>query len=460
MRKIGPWELNEILKAVQARLEGKCIERFVAITDDTRVLQPGDLFIALRGQRHDGHDFILQALEKGGKGFIVNRMPFLDKDYSKYSWLIVSDTLLALGRMAQFYRKRFKNIPLIGITGSCGKTTTKEAIYSVLSQRFTVLKTEGNLNNQIGLPFTILGIRPEHDLICVEIGTNKVGEIDYLSSIAMPQIAVITSIKPAHLKGLDSLETIAKEKAAILKYTEKCFVYNTDDVYLSALAAEYPKEKVGFGWYSGHVYVNEVRRQGVRLVLNIRTPWGELLIPTNLIGKHQVYALLAAAAVGWYLGVSKDEIIQALSSFRPLSGRFAYFRDKKGRFILDDTYNANPGSMEAALKALAEQEGAKIAVLGDMLELGDKAVFWHEKIGKLAGGMGLKALVLYGRYASCYANGALRAGMPQKRIFVFETKEDIASFLEENAVSGDNILLKASNSVGFREVVERLKENL
>jgi UDP-N-acetylmuramoyl-tripeptide--D-alanyl-D-alanine ligase len=251
MRQVGNWLLKDILEVTGGELRGKKVEAFTGITDDTRVLRPGDLFIALKGERHDGHHFIPQALERGAKGIVISR-DFLSKlvthhasHITHHAIIVVSNTLIALGDIARFWRRRFLNIPLIAITGSSGKTTTKEAIAWMLSSHFKVLKSEGNYNNQIGLPFTLLGIRPEHEVICVELGTNAEGEIDYLASFALPQIGVITSIQPAHLEGLKSLKVIQREKGSLLTHIRECFVYNADDPRVASLALDFAKEKIG-----------------------------------------------------------------------------------------------------------------------------------------------------------------------------------------------------------------------
>ncbi len=462
MRQAGNWLLKDILEATGGELRGKKVETFTGITDDTRVLQPGDIFIALKGERHDGHHFIPQALERGAKGIVIARgfLPQLSSVSGDYAAIVVSNTLIALGDIARFWRRQFLYIPLIAITGSSGKTTTKEAIAWMLSNRFKVLKSEGNYNNQIGLPFTLLGIRPEHEIICVELGTNAEGEIDYLASIALPQIGVITSIQPAHLKGLKSLKVIQKEKGSLLTYTQKCFVYNADDPRVAALANEFDKEKIGFGLKNGLIRAKDIEWKDTGLWFSVDTPDFTFGVQTQLIGKHQIYALLAAVAIGWYLGITKKKIAQALASFKPLSGRLTWFKDKQGRIILDDTYNANPGSMQAALGVLNSFKNGKIAILGDMLELGEQDIFWHEEIGKKAGSISLKALLLYGQYAEDFKRGALKAGMEEKHIFILQEKTDVLPLLDKITIPGDIILFKASNKIGFSELVKKLKEQL
>jgi UDP-N-acetylmuramoyl-tripeptide--D-alanyl-D-alanine ligase len=460
MRQTGNWLLKDILEATRGEWRGKKVETFTGITDDTRVLQPGDLFIALKGERHDGHHFIPQAIERGAKGIIIARdfLPQWPSVAGDYATIVVSDTLIALGDIARFWRKRFLHLPLIAITGSSGKTTTKEVIAWMLSSHFKVLKSEGNYNNQIGLPFTLLGIRPEHEVICVELGTNAEGEIDYLASLALPQIGVITNIQPAHLEGLKSLKVIQREKGSLLTHIRECFVYNADDPQVASLALDFAKEKIGFGLKNGLIRAKDIEWREGGLGFSVHTPDFTFRVQTQLVGKHQIYAFLAAVALGWYLRLTKNKIAQALAAFKPLSGRLTWFRDKKGRIILDDTYNANPGSMQAALEALSAFENDKIAVLGDMLELGAQDIFWHEEIGKKAGSIPLKALLLYGQYAESFKKGALKAGMDEKRIFILQEKTDILPLLKKITTPGDVILFKASNKMGFSELVKRLRE--
>lgn len=462
MRQAGSWFLKDILQGTGAELINKNpIISFSGITDDTRSLQPNDLFIALKGNRYDGHKFIPMAMEKGASGIILNKAYAASLNLSsKTIFMAVEDTLYALGNLARYWRKKYPQLPLIAVTGSCGKTTTKEAITWVLQQRFKVLKNMANYNNQIGLPFTLLGLNSSYDLACVELGTNKPGEIAYLASIARPQIGIITNIQPAHLEGLSSLKNIQTEKGALLPHVQACFIYNADDPMAVELAASFQKPKIGFGLNHGEIRAKNIvyEEGGIRFILVL--PEGGLEIKSRVLGRHQVYALLAAATIGQYFKLSPDEIKQALETFSPLPGRFYLCQGESGTYILDDCYNANPASMQAALEALKQFSGEKIAVLGDMLELGEKASFWHKLVGRWAADVSLKALIVYGNHANDIKEGALTAGMDKDKIHLMANKEEILSFLRRICAPGDVILFKASHSLGFEKLVDKLREKL
>jgi len=460
MRQAGNWFLNDILQGTGGKLINKSVGIifFAGITDDTRSLQPNDLFIALKGNRYDGHEFIPVAIKKGATGVILNKDHLATLNLSsKAIFITVEDTLYALGDLARYWREKHAQLPLIAVTGSCGKTTTKEAIVWVLQQRFKVLKNMANYNNQIGLPFTLLGLNSSHELACVELGTNKIGEIAYLASIAKPEIGIITNIQPAHLEGLFSLKNIQIEKGALLSHVQKCFIYNADDPLVVELADSFKKQKIGFGLNAGEIRAkNIVYEEGIRFILVL--PDISLEIKSRVLGRHQVYALLAAAAIGQYFKLSPDKIKQALETFTPLPGRLCLHQGKSGILILDDCYNANPASMQAALETLKQFSGGKIAVLGDMLELGEKTPFWHQEVGRWAANISLKALIIYGNYADDIKVGALKAGIDENKIYLMANREEILSLLKKICVPGDVILFKASHNLDFSKLVDELRE--
>ncbi|MCD6319702.1 MAG: UDP-N-acetylmuramoyl-tripeptide--D-alanyl-D-alanine ligase [Candidatus Desulfofervidaceae bacterium] len=468
MRQTGNWILRDILQGTRGKLVTRellpmnselvdCL-RIGAITDDTRSLQPNDLFIALKGNRYDGHEFIPLAIEKGASGIILNKGYLASLNLpSKTILITVDDTLHALGNLAHYWRDKHGHIPLIAVTGSCGKTTTKEAISGVLQQGFKVLKNMANYNNQIGLPFTMLGLDSSYDVACVELGTNKPGEIAYLASIARPQIGIITNIQPAHLEGFSTLKNIQTEKGALLPHVQACFIYNADDPMVAELANSFHKSEISFGFNHGEIRAKNIvcEKEGIRFILVL--PDTHLEIKSRVLGRHQIYALLAAAAVGHYFELTPDEIKQALETFSPLSGRLCLYQGENGIFILDDCYNANPASMQTALQTLKQFSGEKIAVLGDMLELGEKTTFWHQEVGKWAAKVPLKALIVYGTYADDIKEGALKAGMNGNKIYPIANKEEILSLLKKICVPGDVILFKASHNIGFGKLVAELR---
>ncbi|HDD43758.1 MAG TPA: UDP-N-acetylmuramoyl-tripeptide--D-alanyl-D-alanine ligase [Candidatus Desulfofervidus auxilii] len=455
MRQVGNWPVKEILDATKGTLlSGQPEMIFTGITDDTRMLKPNDLFIALKGKRYDGHIFIPEAIKKGALGIILKN----NYDFNlpqNIAVIAVEDTLKALGDLAHYQRKKF-NFPFITITGSSGKTTTKEAIAHVLAQQFRVLKTKENYNNQIGVPFTLLGLTSFYNAACIELGTNSLGEIDYLSRITQPDIGVITSIQPAHLEGLKSLKEIQKEKGSMLKYVNECFVYNCDDKRVAELANDFTKKKIAFGFRAGEIRAKDIKISKNTLHFTLILPENSLYIKSQLIGQHQIYALLAAAAIGWYFKLSPFIIQQALESFLPLSNRLSLYMTLHGFYLLDDTYNANPGSMKAALETLKQFNG-RIAVLGDMLELGEETSFWHKELGKWAANTGLKALILFGEYAPLIKEGAIEAGMNEKKIYLTTKKEDIIEIIHNIAAKYDVVLFKASRKIQFEKLIETLK---
>jgi UDP-N-acetylmuramoyl-tripeptide--D-alanyl-D-alanine ligase len=463
MRQKGSWSLTEILKAVKGKLVKKpLLPFFSGISGDSRVVQAHDLFIALKGRRYDGHTFIPEAIKKGATGIILDKKQishFLN--YTDHTAIIaVDNTLKALGEIASFMRKKYLYIPLIAITGSNGKTMTKEAIAHVLGSAFRVLKTKGNYNNQIGLAFTLLGLSDGYKVVCVEIATNAPGEINYLCSIAQPNIGVMTTIQPVHLEGLISIKKIQAEKGALLNYLNNYFVYNKDDPMVFELAKRFHQAKISFGINKGEVRAKDIVFRDNVIHFSLSLPQTTLPIKSKLLGRHQIYALLAAAAIGLYFKLSPKIIKQALESLSPMSGRLFPLRGRNGLFIIDDSYNANPASMETALKTLGQFQGAKIAVLGDMLELGESAIYWHKRAGEWAATLPLKALVIYGQYADFIKTGALGAGMDKDKIYQVGETEKIISLFKKIVAPSDIVLFKASHALGFENLVNILRAKL
>ena len=458
MRQTGNWKLTEVLESIKGNLvKNTTVHSFSGITDDSRSVQANDLFIALKGSRYDGHNFIPEAIKKGARGVILNKKQYRSNLSQDAAIIAVDNTLEALGKLAFFQRQKYSYLPLIGVTGSNGKTTTKEAIAHLLTQHFAVLKNEANYNNQIGLPFTLLGLNNSYQAVCIEMGTNSKGEIAILSSIAQPNIGIITNIQPVHLLGLNSLEGIQKEKGALLNYIKDCFIYNQDDPLVSELARDFNKEKMGFGIKKGEVRAKNIFLKNNTIHFTLVLPETTLSIQTQLLGKHQIYALLAAAAVGVYFKLPPESIKYALETFSPLPGRLCFCKGIDGISIIDDSYNANPASMEAALNTLKQFSSTKIAVLGDMLELGKTAIYWHQEVGRQAGRIPLKALIIYGQYADLIKKGALETGMDEHKIYKAKQKEEIISLLKRISAPSDVILFKASHILDFGGLVKRVK---
>lgn len=458
---------KEIINAVNGKVVyGRPEGFFSGVSTDTRTIKAGELFIALKGENFDGHEFVEKAIEKGASGAIVNRgrggvTPPLQKFIIE-----VEDTLKALGDIAMLWREKHP-IPVVAITGSNGKTTTKEMVTLILSQKYRVLKTEGNLNNLIGLPLTVLKIDDSHDLAVLELGMNTFGEITRLSEICKPDIALITNVGSGHLEGLGSIEGVAKAKGEILKSLKPdgTFVVNADDPYIKDIAKGWKGNLVSFGIDSAGADVKTLFTDysccygsGVTVSMNVK---GKPLTAKLMgLGQHNVYNASAAAAVGVAVGIGHEDIRKGLEGWRPFKGRFELHRLENGVNLIDDTYNANPNSVAMALKTLADVKGAGrgIAILGDMLELGVYAEEAHYETGKKAAATGVDFLFLMGPLSSVNtARGARDGGMDEGRIVICSDYKDVSGHVNPMLKGGDWVLVKGSRGMAMEKVVETIK---
>lgn len=433
------------------------------ISTDTRSLTAGDLFIALAGENFDGHDFLAKAAERGAAGLLI-RMDAAKKlatAPAELPVIAVLDTLRALGEIAHAWRQRFP-IPVIAITGSSGKTTTKEMIASIASRTRKTLKTEGNLNNQIGLPLTLLRLRKHHELAIVEMGTNCPGEIAILAAIAVPDVGLITNIGPAHIEGLGSIDAIREEKGALFEVMagRGATILNHDDPEIDILGAPLQGKKVTFGLDPGAAItarrIEALGAEGVRFDLiidGIGTP-----VFLSAAGEHNIRNALAAAAAVWALGFDRGEIVAGLTAFRPVPGRTEIRQLANGAYLIIDTYNANPASVREALKTLQGLRGTgqAVAILGDMLELGERSEEWHEEIGALIANMDIQDLLLKGRLTKALAAGAIRMGFPSERVAFFDDPGQMVSSLRPRLKKGDWVLIKGSRKMKMEAVAEKL----
>ena len=383
MRGIG---IDEILQWTGAELVG-ILDRLLSvsgISTDSRSVAEGELFIALKGEHFDGHAYVEDAFSKGACAAVVERSELNRYDRSKGLLLAVDSGLVALGKIAAGYRARF-DIPVVGITGSAGKTTTKEMVATVLGQRYNVLKTVDSENNEIGVPHTLLRLDAHHEAVVLELAARKEGDIHYLCTIAQPTVGILLNIGNAHLEYFGSVEGVAKAKGELLEYLDESLtaLINADDRVVCQEVQRTKGRLLTFGFQS------ESKFRGEGLVLDQEGCGHFLLnntIPIDLKipGKHNAYNALAAAALGQHLGVDDDAIGSALSNFRPFSRRSEVVRLGQVT-VINDSYNANPGSMRAALEMLAEMEGQrKVVLLGDMLELGPSGLQLHVEIGQIA----------------------------------------------------------------------------
>ncbi len=420
---------------------------FLGASNDTRILKPGQLFIVLQGAR-DGHDFIPAAMEKGAAAVLCSRK------VGDYPAIYVEDPRIALGQIAREELRRI-GCRVVGVTGSVGKSTTKEMIAAVLGSTYRVSKTPANHNNDIGMPMAVLSMEPDTQIAVLEMGMNHFGEIAYLSRIARPDVAVIINVGTMHIEYLGSREGIRQAKMEIVEgmAPEAKLLLNGGDDMLSALP-QTPVQPVTYFGIGEHcaVRAENVAQEPGRLVFQVRA--GEESFPVELAleGEHFVPDAMAAVAVGMALDVAAEDIRRSLAAFQNMAGRQEIYV-KNGFTIIQDCYNAGPESMAAALKVLSLRQGRKVAVLGDMLELGDHAPAEHQKLGILAAKHAQRLFVL-GPNAGYVARGAEEAGMDRGAIAVFTDRTAMADGLKAAAEPGDVLLFKGSHGMHLELVLD------
>ena len=457
------FKVEEIIKATGGSLiSGSSSLRVTGISTDTRNIRPGELFIALKGKNFDGHDFLLKAAQKGAAVFLIERKfldsnkEFLNKLPKGSAQIGVADTLKALGDLALFWRKRF-SIPIIAVTGSCGKTTTKEMIGAVLSSRYKILKTIGTENNFVGVPLNLLKLNADHKVACIELGTNSFGEIARLTEIVAPNVGVITNIGESHLEKLKNRTGVFKEKSALLKGLLKpgIALVNYDDCFLNRLKKS---EKNTFGFskdcQSDFLASDYYFEKGL-LKFNLRRAKQKFAIRT--FGVHNIYNALAAIGLGIIFGIDQKSIARKLRDFKFPAARFN-IRSAKGLVVVDDTYNANPLSLKFALSSLAliKSRGKKILVIADMLELGPDAERLHRQIGGQIDHKTVDFVISLGHLAANIVKGALEKGFKPDKCFVSFEYEDMIKKLKSIVRKGDVILVKGSHATAMGRVVDFL----
>ena len=426
---------------------------FSAVSTDTRTLSGDALFVALKGPHYNGHDFIPQAIAAGASSLLVS-----EERLEPVPQIRVDNTRLGLGRLAALWRDAFP-VPLVGITGSNGKTTVKELVAAILRQQGPVLATRGNLNNDIGMPLTLLRLQDEAYAV-IEMGANHHGEIGYLAHIARPDVAIITNAGAAHLEGFGDLDGVARAKGEILSGLSPngVAVLNADDPffgYWCALLGE--RRLLSFGGSSRAHVRGELDRaetrwseEGYRSVMRVHYRETAFEIELALAGRHNLMNALAAMATALALDIGIEQIQRGLASVEPVQGRLKSMRSDSGLRLIDDTYNANPDSVAAALAVLMQAPGERWLVLGDLAELGEQAEELHAEIGRSARAAGLPHLYTLGRLsrnaAQAYGEGAE----------AFDRIEDLVSALSARAVAGDTLLVKGSRSAGMERVVKLL----
>lgn len=438
-----------------------------SIGTDSRTIKQGELFVALVGERFDGHRFVKDALAKGAGGALVT------ESYVKQAMppgtagqacvIAVSDTLEALGDLAAFHRRRMP-ASVVAITGTNGKTTTKEMTAAVVGQTFHVLKTSGNFNNLVGLPLTLLGLTDAHEWAVLELGMNHPGEIRRLAEISEPQVGVITNIGSGHLEGVRDIEGVMKAKGELLEGLDDggTAIVNIDDVRICKLVENFEGRVVSFGMHgSAEVSAVPVSQTASSTVFDLCWFDQSVRVRLRIPGRGAIYNALAAAAVGYRLGLSMQEVKKGLESAEILPGRMEIIPLPGGIHLIDDTYNANPDSMMQALETLRELKGngRGILVCGDMLELGEHAEKAHRDLGVLAARVGLARLYAAGEFADTVARAAVAAGMDPGHALVGSHAE-ILKALNGRLGPGDWVLVKGSRLSAMETVVEGLRAGM
>ncbi len=459
--------VEEVLRATGGKLlqgEGKAF--FQGISTDSRMIGEGELFIALKGPRFDGHHFALKALEKKAGGVVIEEDKARDIRWNGYrpkAVIAVKDTLRALGDLARERRRKYRT-PVVALTGSNGKTTTKEMISACLETTFPILKTKENLNNLIGLPLTLLNLTEKERVVILEMGMNVPGEIRRLTEIAEPDVGLITNIQIVHLEGMGSLERVKEEKGELFRRMRRdgTILVNQNDPHVIDLASEFSGQKITYGIEkSADVMAKEIQLRGVEgtsFKLILEGEESEVILP--LLGRHFVPDALCAIAVASLFGIELEKSKEALEHFQPFQMRMEIIYLEGGKILINDAYNANPRSMELALETLAEVKGKgkAIAVLGDMMELGDFTEEAHRQIGEKVKELSIDLLIAMGEKAPLVVESAIRHGYETKRTRVVESHSEATSILKEVVKEGDWILVKGSRRMAMEKIVESLIE--
>ena len=454
------WTLHQILEATGGEVvRGSSSAAVSGITIDSRRLAPGEAFIAIQGRRLDGHNFLDEAAHRGASCLIVSYLPTPRNGSASLPTILVDDTTKALGDLARFHRRRFTQ-PFIAITGSCGKTTTKELVAHLLGSSEAILKTFGTQNNHIGVPLTILRMRPSHRMAVVELGSNHPGEIRYLASIIEPDVALITNIGPVHLEFFGSLAGVLREKTSLLEalHSHGTAVLPGDqlDVCLEA-SRRLPAtvRRVTFGTTDRcDLQALDIQKMPQGMLLRVRdhvSPW---TIP--LVGYHNVENTLAAIACAWAVGIPLSQTTERLTSFTPVPLRSEVVRCH-GLTILNDCYNANPLSFARALQTLRDLEvPRRLAIVGDMLELGSYAPAAHQAIGRLAVQLGIDAVLAVGEHAEEVAQGVREERTDG--VATYRTVPELLEALPMTLQEGDGLLVKGSRKLNLEQVTAFLVE--
>ena len=448
------WRVSEVAQCARGELVGGDVA-FESVSIDTRTLKPGALFVALTGENFDGHDFVAQAAERGAIAALVSRtLPVTIPQ------VVVPDALAALSAFAREWRRQF-SIPVIGVTGSNGKTTTKELIGSILSRLAPTLITRGNLNNHIGVPISLLGLSAEHRFAVIEMGANHQGEIAHLVSIAEPTIGIVTNAGAAHLEGFGSLEGVAVGKGEMFRGLphDGVAVINADDAFAGLWRESCAANRIlTFGFeqpadFMAHKVNAQSDQAGFRIDFDLVTPMGTQQASLPLAGLHNLRNALGACAVAHAAGATLDDLVQGLAAMKTVAGRLELKSAINGAFLVDDSYNANPSSLKAGLDTLRSFSGSRWLVLGEMRELGDSADALHAEVGRYAKEAGVQRLLAVGE-RSKYAVEAFGPGAQW-----FATLDDLINEARTSITSGIAVLIKGSRANKLEKVSAALSLN-
>lgn len=453
------FNIKDLVQATSGVLHsGVTSKRFPGVSIDTRSIREGEIFVALVGKNFDGHDFIEEAINKGARAVVYADAAKVRAFHKNIAYVKVPETTVALGAIARFHRQRF-DIPVIAITGSSGKTTTKEMVSWVLGAKYNILKNKGTQNNLIGVPLTLLQIHSKHDICVVEMGTNRVGEIHQLAQIACPTMGIITNIGPAHLEHLGDLKGVYKEKIALIRNLvgPRIALLNKSDIILSKLTRLRTQPVFFFGMNRDCEFAaTEItyKPQSISFVVN-----GMHYMEIKHCALHNVLNGMAAVGCGRLFGIDIGTIKERLASFDAPDMRLKEIRLKEC-VVFDDSYNSNPQSLKQAIDVLCRQAGLgrRILVMGDMMELGKKSDEFHAYFGRYVSKKPVDVLLTLGVYSRQTADHARRGGMRADCVIHFEDCAQLLRHLEGFVKSGDVLLVKGSRSMQMERVVKFLKE--
>ena len=451
MQKI---KISEVAEVTGGKiLSGNPEDSFDCVGKDSRAVKQGMFYIAIKGENFDGNKYAVSAMENGAMGCLVS-----EPVESEKAVVLVDDTIKALGKLSKYYRDKF-DIPYVGITGSVGKTTTKDMIACALSAKFNVMKTQGNFNNHIGLPLTLLNLDTYHEIGVTEMGMSNFGEIDYLASIVKPETAVYTNIGVSHIENLGSRENILKAKCEMLDHIkgDGFAVLCGDDDLLVKLAEDLKISHVTYGIENkdcDYCAYNIKQSGETETKFSIHSPKGEFEGKIPVLGDHNVNNALAAFIVATHYGVKEEDAIEALSLFEPGAMRQNIIKTN-GITVINDCYNSSPSSMQAGLKTLRQISGSrKIAVLGDMLEIGELSERLHKDVGAYVVENKTDFLIAIGKDSKFIIDGACEKGFDKSKTKYFTSKQEAKEFLDKFIQKDDAILVKASRSMEFEEIVD------